>query len=46
MIDIPLWSFPIFAGVLMYAMHLIVMWRLEASERRWRRDKAAHHAAE
>ncbi|MEQ1616984.1 MAG: hypothetical protein ABL883_01410 [Terricaulis sp.] len=40
MMEFQLWMFPIGAAVLMYGMHLVVMWRLNASERRWLREHA------
>ena len=35
-----LWMFPPLVGGLMYVMHLLVMWRLNASDQRDRAAKA------
>jgi hypothetical protein len=45
MSEFQLWMFPILAGVMMYIMHLIVMWRHSAAERRWRVEEAARRQA-
>ncbi|MBL8548586.1 MAG: hypothetical protein JNJ73_01270 [Hyphomonadaceae bacterium] len=46
MVELQLWMFPILAGAVFYAMHLVVMWRLKESEKRWARDHAARQQAE
>jgi hypothetical protein len=40
MIEFELWMFPLAAGVLMYAAHLVVMWRLKAADKRDRTLRA------
>lgn len=43
MIEFELWMFPIVAGAMLYAMHLVFMWRLNASEKRWLREHGDTH---
>ena len=38
MIEFELWMYPIVAGVIIYITHLLVMWRLDQSEKRWLRE--------
>jgi hypothetical protein len=38
MIQFELWMFPIMVGVMVFVANRIVMWRLNASEKRWLRE--------
>jgi hypothetical protein len=40
MIEFQLWMFPILAGVMVFILNRIVMWRLAESEKRWLREQA------
>lgn len=44
MIEFQLWMFPILAGVMVYASHFVVMWRLRESEKRWLREHDKAHS--
>ena len=45
MMEFQVWMFPIGAAVLMYGMHLVVMWRHSAAEKRWLQNESARRQA-